>query len=369
MIPLGNREILMMKDLNELFRRIGIYGLDLREIRSSISHRFPNHTMKKKEFTRFLIQVGGRWFLLLQSSAFGVERIFFHFEINNQNKRNGPIDFKNSENTLLTISDVFKSVTSPNLFMGVMYVPNNDLERIVSFMNASDKNKEIKLKSISRIKTTHKSISLKDYEPNEGWTKLSSTQLKRRFKLSQNRNLDNKDGIDSYLYITPSLNLDWKYSDHKLPSQLIKLYCKIPAEYSYPNLPLEIQKGESNTKLSNNERGLLKLLPKKNVVQLGFIPWEIIYEFSLTRYLLIFPKTSLPKLNWCLELVPYCDIDITNENVLLWTRLTSNYVKWIKKNIDCIIHPISRLHFPSPVKFEWFDNNKNQWKTPEIIND
>ena len=176
----------------------------------------------------------------------------------------------------------------------------------------------------------------------------------------------NKQNEDSALSLTSSFNQNWVYNQHPLPAKIIELYCKIPDEYSYSDLPLN-SGNQHRTALSRDEIGLLKQLSYNEVVSIGFVPWRLMYEYSLDLYWINLPIIPDFMLKRFLNLVPYSDIYYTENSISLLTRLTPKVVHWIKTDLNWRVIPVTLVHYPQNLDFNWFDVEKLKWKTPLLL--
>ena len=57
----------------------------------------------------------------------------------------------------------------------------------------------------------------------------------------------------------------------------------------------------------------------------------------------------------------------SDDKIFLWTHLTPQIVKDLKKELNWKVYPISYYSTPQTTKLDWFDKEKLQWKTPKIL--
>ena len=164
-----------------------------------------------------------------------------------------------------------------------------------------------------------------------------------------------------------SFNLNWHFSNHPLPTKLIKLYSKIAQGYSFSNLPLGSSRNQVNNSFSKSELGILKQLYYNRLVYVDFVPWRIVHDFSIDLYMINIPEFPSSKLNYLLNLISYSEIFETEKSVRIWTRLPQTLENWMKMDLNWEIDSIILDHIPSGLNYNWFDEEKLQWKTPEIL--
>ena len=137
--------------------------------------------------------------------------------------------------------------------------------------------------------------------------------------------------------------------------------------YSFSNLPLRLSDNQNSYSLTRAEIGLLKQLYYNQVVQIGFMPVRLVYEFSLDLYCVILPKIPLFQLKCFLDLIPYSEIYFTEKSIYVWARLTPKLVQWIESDLNWPVIPIRRIMYPQILKSNYYDPLKLQWRTPYIL--
>ena len=368
LIPLTNDQLQILKIVYSYIAEEGVYTLDHRQIKDVIFNRveFPKKIKPFEELTRFFTLIDGRWFCHFFSPAFGLERLFFHIQLQESTSIEDIIDFHNPTNTVLCISDVYSARDLPNTYIGILLIPKQEIDQLESYLQHCENQGYLILKELIRITTTSTSASLNHYRANTGWFELNPTKMRRLTSAIKSKHPKKRQMESFSLFISRSFNHHWYYNQHPLPTKIIKLYCKIPHEYSYSSLPLR-PSDQDSTALSRTEIGLLKQLYYNEVIRIGFVPWRLVYEFSLDLYYIIIPKIPIFQLKRFLNLLPYCDIYYTEKSISILARLTPKLVHWIENDLNWTVISIIRTHYRHNLNFNWFDSGKLQWKTPIVL--
>jgi hypothetical protein len=274
------------------------------------------------------------------------------------------IDFQDPTNTVTNVSYVYSNRNLPNTCIGILRVPSQDFGRLRGYLQKCERQGRLILKSLERITTWRFSGSLTYYHANTGWIEPSSMRMRRLTRLLLAQNPKEHTGDMSTFYVSHQSNTDWYYKDHPLPVEIIKLRCKIsPYTYSYQNLPLSNQE---LSPLTQSDIGLLKQLHYNQVLQNRFAT-RLEREFSLDLYCVIPPKISNSQFRQFLNLLPNCDILLTEELIYLWAQLTPKLVQWIENDLHWVIIPIIQKFPTSPLEFSFFDPLELQWRTPQFL--
>ncbi len=370
LVPLTNVQLRILKTIFSFITEDGVYALDPRKLKAVIVKNvvFPKKNKPSEELTRFFTLMDGRWFFLFFSPAFGLNRLVFQFQLQESTSLEDVIDFRNPANTVLTVSDVYSFRKVPNNYIAILLVPTEDIDRLESYLQNCERQGYIILRELSKITTVRKCISLNHYQENIGWIELSPTKLRRLTQLLQSKNPKKRQREKNSFFITPEFNLQWYYSQHQLPKEIIKLYCKNPPEYSYSNLPLRLIDNQDSNRLSRTEVGLLKQLHYNHqVVQIGFVPWRLVYDFSLDLHCIILHKIPFFQLERFLNLIPFSEIYSGEKSIYIWARLTPKLVKWIKNDLKWTVISIIRKQYPLNLDFKWFNVSRLKWKIPNLL--
>ncbi|MFW9903171.1 MAG: hypothetical protein ACFFFH_02480 [Candidatus Thorarchaeota archaeon] len=369
LIPLTNDQLQILKTVYQVIMKEGVHALDPRELKASIFDqvKFPRRFKLNKELSQFFSLIDSQWSYRFHSPAFGLKHVFCHFQLQNSTSLKEVIDFENPQNTVLGISDIFLDRNLPNNCIGLLRIPSQDFYPLKTHLQECERQGGIIIKKMEEITTRSYSGSLSYYRANTGWIDPSPTKMRRLVQLLQAKNLKKRQEADPSFFIPPPFNPKWNFRHHPLPTEIIKLFCNLsPHTYSFSNLPLQFS-NKQGTFLTRGEVGLLKQLIYNQVVQIGFLSWRLVYEFSLDLYCIKLPNIPLFQLNYFLELIPFCDIYFTENNIFLWTRLKPKLVRWVKKEFNWPIIPIRRIIPYKKPEFSHFDPVNQQWITPELL--
>ncbi|MFX1514757.1 MAG: hypothetical protein ACFFC6_00465 [Promethearchaeota archaeon] len=361
-VPLTEDQLQILNTVYSFTKEAGIYSLDPQKLREAIVKQvsFPRNQKPFDELKRFFTRVNGRWALHFFSHVFGLDRLNIQIELQESTSLEEIIDFNDTENTVLTISDVFEVRGQAENYIMTLYVPIQAVDCLERYFLNREKERSLILKDMSRVITTNISASLNQYKANVGWIEPTQTQIQRITRILRSTRPPN-----SKLFYHPPFNNHWDFKQHPLPVEIIKLYSNIPLDYSYSNLPLNNH--QDLTHLTRKEIGLLKQLYYNRVVYTGFVPWRLVYEFSLDLYGINLPKIPFIQLQQFLILIPFSQIYFTEKLIHIRARVTPKLVRWIERDLEWTIFPIIRKQYRLDLEFNWFDSELLQWRTPGII--
>jgi hypothetical protein len=365
--PLTKDQIQIILRINQLIREKGIYSFDLKEIQSSLYEIFPRYSAYKQQLESFFTLLRCQWILLFYSPAFGLDRVFTRFSLPNSNNLNEIINFKSKENSVLGMSDIYRILNAVSEFIGIFYVPINETKSFSNYLQYMESEEKIKLIDISGLQSIQRSTSLHSYHSNTGWRDFTIKEMKGL--LTGEVTGIQEISSDELFYLTPVFAKDWYYHQHSLPLEVIKLYSRIPSIYNFSNLPLTKTRPKSTKNLSHGEKGLIKNLYDKRVIQMIFVPWRLVYEYSFDLYWVLIPKTSEKQLFSFLKTIPYAEIYSTENFIGVRGFLSPKLVKLINQITTWSIYPITFAHFPQSVNIDWYEEKKLQWKIPKIFPD
>lgn len=124
---------------------------------------------------------------------------------------------------------------------------------------------------------------------------------------------------------------------------------------------------QEHTTLSRTEVGLLKQLYYNEIVNVIFLPWRLVYDFSLDLYCITIPKLPINKLKHFLALLPYSEIHYTEKEIYVIARITPKLVEWIAIDLNWPVQSILQTHYPLKLEYTWFDPKALQWKMSIVL--
>lgn len=367
-VPLTDNQIQILKQIYASLKE-GVHVLDSRRLRTIIINQveFPKNVKSNEEFTRFFSLIDGQWRYRFFDPAFGLDWVILQIQLQEFTSLEDIIDFQTSRNTVISTSDVYFIRNLPNSYLGILRVPSQDFDQLKGFFQRCERQGGLILESFERITTRSFWNSLTHYRTGAGWVEQSPTRMRRLTQLLQTQNPKKKLIEYPSLFTPPPFNSHWHFSDHPLPKELIKVLCDLsPHTYSYQTLPLNNQEFSS---LSQTDIGLLRQLYYNQVVQIRFIPWQLVNEFSLDLYCVILPKIPDFQLKHFLNLIPYGDVIFTEETIYIWCRLTPKLVQWVENDLHWTVFPTIRKIVPLRLEFKFFDPLELQWRIPQFLKD
>lgn len=316
---------------------------------------------RESEVSRFYTLVGGKWLFQFESSNFGLNRVFFHIHLPKNIAMKQIIDFNDSNNTILGLSDVNQVLNSKNEYIGTLLVPDQNIDDLhYYFKQCADKN-YMNIKEFTIINHVSRSTSFALYQPDKGWQKIPA---KKRKTIVQN--LQTSEAEERYKD-NPMNPSQWSFTEYPYPLEIIKFYCKSPDNFTYSQLPLDKNRGVKAKHFSIAEIGILRYLIKKKALEVGFTPWRLIYNYSMNEYCIKLPKIPLKKLDHFLNIISYGETYFSDHYTYIWTRLPVDLISMIKNDLKWAILPISRIHPLSDLDFNWFDSTRLEWKIPKVL--
>jgi hypothetical protein len=367
--PLTTEEHSLLNLTYSILQAEGIDSLNSNTLRTEIGKegKISPKLKTETELIRYYTLVEGRWWIHFYSPAFGLTQVFFHIICH----QNAPVEtilgYTDEINTVLCASDIHEVIGAEKEYVGNLYIPNKDLTQLKTYLNQCEEKNQIQLKTCQTIVNKRRSISLENYKEGEGWINLTR---KKEQELEEMFSTPNSDKIlmeRNLHFFTPPETPKWEYSTQDEARKIIQLYCRLPTEYAYPHLPLNITPLPPEINLSRQEKTLLRLFHREKVIDIGFVPWRLIDSYSLVRYLIKTPQLTKKQLIQFLNVLPIVEVYFVNNQHLLWVVLQPPMVQWIKQTLKWPILPVQRIHHFTDLKAKWFDANTLQWMTPRIL--
>jgi hypothetical protein len=368
---LSSDEMELLRTTYTSLSEAGFDSLSSKHIKRTIlrNMHIPRKYKTNSEIKRFFTLVGGKWWFLFRPSAFGLSRIFIHIHLAKDIILKEFIDFTDVENTVLGLSNVHKVRNSKSEYIGTLLIPTRDINLLYKYIKQWEDNNNLKLQEFEIIEQLRRSTAFSLYKPNIGWQDLPA---KERQTILRHISLDEAEETleNNLLFINkPLIPLNWSFTDHPQPVEIIRLFCKIPDQFSFSRLPFDNIIQEKDKYISLGEIEQLKYLYNKKVLEVGFTPWRLIYNYSVNRYCIRIPKITFKKIIHFLKILPYAEIYFSRHQIYLWTRLRNKEVDWIRNRFRWTIFPVVRAHPISDLDFDWFEKDCLQWTRSKILQD
>ena len=364
-VPLSIEQYNTIKKMYALVKGNAIDTLNPTFVRSQLVGRFSKDFKTTKELTSLFTLLESVWRIDYHSPAFGIERLFYHIQ-SNQKSIEEIIGYHNSNNTLLNISDIFKVKNKSMDYIGVLYVPSDDIILLEKYLQSCERKGLLNLKILSNISSIRRSISLDFYKADVGWLNVEKPYLNQITSHLRNNKL-NSTLDENFDYLSPITNQEWHFNLHKMPEEIIKLYCELPSLYTFSDL---LTKSKRRNSLSVNlikRKGLLRQLLYNNVVSIYWIPRQLVYEYSLTYYYVVIPKTEIEQILSLLSIFPYSILNLSKEHIFVWAHLAPEIAKWINERLKWDLYEVRRYISPWKAEYSWFDEDQVKWVTPKIL--
>ncbi len=363
-VPLKSEELHALETIHALSLETGINALDQRYIRTNIFNRVKSSSLLKKIENLFL-RLDSRWLLRFYPPAFDLELLFFQFQLNESTSLREIIDFHNPTNTTLCNSSVYWIRGFHNMYCGILVVPAKFVDALQRYFQKCHSQAQLVLQELTKIDTSRISASLLLYQATKGWRTPTLTDWRRlvpMLKTKYPRKMRMK--LTSY-YLTPAFN-EHKFNRQET-SRLIHLFCKIPRDFSFKELPLGSNNNQKQIKQSKTEIKLLEELYLQKIVQISFLCRGLVYEFSLDNYWIKVPKMPLDQLSRLLAWIPFSRLYLAENNIFIWTYLTPEFAQWLSTDLEWAVMPIIRNHNPLSFNLDWYAQEAQQWKIPLVL--
>ncbi|MFX0124556.1 MAG: hypothetical protein ACFFAE_13070 [Candidatus Hodarchaeota archaeon] len=361
-VPLTSEEVQALETIHTLSMETGIIALDQRNIKTNVFNRIKSPSLSKK-FENLLLRLDSRWLLRFNTSAFDLELLFFHFQLDESTSLRDIIDFHDPSNTTLCNSSVYWVRGFHDMYCGILVVPAKFVERLQRYLQKCHSRAQLVLHELTKINTSQLSVSFHLYQVSKGWRTPTSTDWSRLVPMLKTKYPRKKRLKLTSYYLTPPFG-EYKYDQDKL-SNLIPIFCKAPRDFSFKELPIDSNKNQ--IQLSKTEIKILNELYLQKTLQVSFFSLGLIYEFSLDNYWIKLPKIPLNQLSRLLAWIPFSRLYFAEKDIYIWTYLTPELAQWMSTDLEWSIMQIIEDHNPRSFVTDWYAHETHQWKTPDVL--
>lgn len=365
-VPLTSEELHVLEIVHTLCMEIGIKALNQSYIKNYFLNRAKSPTLSRKLVGLFS-RLDSNWLLYFYTPAFDLELLFFHFQLSESTFLEDIIDFHDPTNTTLCYSNIYWIRGFHNTYCGILFVPTKFVESLRKYLQQCERLGQLILYELTKIDTSHLSVSLFLYQATKGWRNPTQTDWRRLVPILKTQNPRKKRIKHFSFYLSPPFNKFWHHNQSHNPSQIIALYCKIPRRFSFQELPLGSHNSQITMRLSKPEIKLLRELYLQKTLHVCFLSLRLISEFSLDNYWITLPKMPLDQLSRLLAWLPSSYLYLTETNIHIWTFLTSKLAQWLRTDLEWSVMPIVENHNPKNLVFDWYDLKTQQWKAPLVL--
>ena len=364
--PLSTSKLDLIESIFTIVENEGINSLNSRILKKKLKSHFLRKSTYSNELKAFFAQLESRWNLNFHPPGFGLEKIFLQLQLI-EAQIDKIIPFQDMSNTIMRFSDIYYSREENDTYFGVIFVPTQDVNLFFEYLKEQEEKGLLKISTYAPITSTYRSISLEKYKADNGWISLTKVQMRKQVDLLLSKVGKKITARKKLHYFSPSFNRKWHFTQHQLPLELIRIYCDLQSSYSYKSLPFTSSGNKEEKSFTKESIGLLKQLNYNNNLNIDWIPLRLVYEFSLDYYWIIIPKIPLPRLTRFLEILPYSVVHLAEDQIILYAYLTPQLAQWMSEDLNWEIHFVSRLFSPSNLHYEWFNEDRMQWKTPLFL--
>ncbi|MFX1285495.1 MAG: hypothetical protein ACFFB5_17790 [Promethearchaeota archaeon] len=362
-IPLTSEELLVIKTVysfikEERKRKKGLSLLNPDHLRTHIVRQIsPRWTYTR--LSRLFAHIDARWDLWFYPPAFGMERYYCYFQVDESTSLFDIINFKDQANTALSTSDVYQIRGYHNTFLGRIVTSTQEIKRLRSYL---EEHENLIVHQLSEITNTYTSWSLTQYRAERGWERLSNDEMRR---LIQQLNTSQTCEEEGDFFLSRECGKQWFYKQMSDPHKIIALLCKYFKFYSFNELPWRTPR--DLLRFTHEELYLLKELYRQKVAHVGFQVRRLIDEFAIDTYWVSLPKRPIEQLSCLLRYLPFCQIYYTKIHVHLWTRLPADFAHQLRTIPEWTVVPIIQNHQPQNLEDDWYDPITYEWKTPILL--
>ncbi|MFX0210932.1 MAG: hypothetical protein ACFFDT_33445 [Candidatus Hodarchaeota archaeon] len=366
-IPLSNEQLQALQAIYDFLSKAGIHGLKPHRNRNVITNQVKNRNFSRN-LNKLFTRLNARWYLRFFPSAFGLEYIYFHLQLKESVNLRELLNFHHPANTVLNRSNVFQIKEFQNNYLGTFVVPSLHADRLHSYLEQYEHHGQLILHDYEVITDFRRSSSLNLYKTAEGWLSLKQKELDKLTSQLRMNELRRRSSKIKSFFMSPQYNHQWNYRQHPSQINVMTLYCSVPDDFSFQELPLTSSNDKPKYIIPKSEKRLLKELFDRRVVYVDFVPIRLMYEFSPETYWIIMPPISLKQLSYLLQWLPYSELYFTEKYTHMRTTLTPKLVDWMKNDLNWTILPILREYYPNHRTLDWYDPDKLHWATPAILN-
>ena len=319
-----------------------------------------------RKLSNFYKSLNAQWNLRLYPPAFGLEQLYFYFQLSEETTLEEILGHKNELNTTLRGTDIYLAGI-PQTYLGFILIPSSLIEKMKAHLQRCEEKKKIILYDLAKVSQIQISRSLTLYEIDKGWWNLTSRE---RAQVRQQLQTSRQFEFPAF-FITPTFNTRWNYKqDNKYSSPVgyIGLYCKIKPPFSFIDLPSRLYSQQRKQRFSKKEQQLLTYLYHKKVFQINFDPIRLGSDFSLDRYWVQLPQDlEFNDLKILLSYLPVVNVFNTETTNFLIPILTPDLTQWLVQDLEWSVQSIRTKYRGRPAERNWYNFQATEWRTPQLL--
>ena len=357
-VPLSSNQLQLLTKIYDFIDIKPWNVLRPRRLRSMILDQ-DNTPKLSRYLPKLFSMLNAIWTVWPYFPAFGLQQFFFQCKLNVGLEE--IIDFQNKDNHILQCSNMASIRNSPNEYMGVITLPENQENLLRIYLGQKMSEGLIESFKLQKIIGNRWSYSLAQYQTTSGWQELPKSQWDQGVHIIKLKYLPRRRKTVHLSFLTPKVDSKWTYLQLSDPYEAIELICK-KNYFSFNDLVTKTY--------PSSDFPLLRKLFEKKMLFLDCNALRLRDEYSLDVYWIEAPKISLYQLKRFLELVPDAHTIFTENKCYVRTHLTERMRHRITRDlVDWTIYPLLPAHSYTKRNIDMFDKKSVYWKLPKILSD
>jgi hypothetical protein len=366
-IPLTADEVQALRVISSHAANAGIQALSQQSLKENVTHYVETPRFSQK-LSKFLKLLNAQWTLIFYPPALGLERLYFHVQLNKTPSTSQILGYLDSSNMTLRGSNIYR-IGDSQTYWGFLLIPSRNLKAMKDYLKHCEVEGQLILLDLARVDEIQISQSMILYQEEKGWRDLTLQEQRGIGRQLRNeRHPENREELPSGL-ISPPFDKEWYFNqNNKQAAKVIDLYCKGVPSFSFSELASRLYSKQSSFRFSKEELQLIAYLFHKKVLQCDFNPTRLISDFSLDRYSIQIPQNmKLENLEILLSYLPRARVFTTETGIQMWTVLTPSLVNWLVHDLEWPVQPIYTQYWGQTPERSWFDYQSCQWNTPHLL--
>ncbi len=311
-------------------------------------------------------RLDARWGVWMFSEAFGISMLLFKLTLSKGQKIAAHLDFLSQTNAVLQMSNVYCNPEDPDEFFGFLYVPNETVSHLTTYLENKLALGEFNNLLIERVIGTQAGSSLVLYTADNGWEDVY-VPIEFKDTIESRRQIEINDRHSRLGCITPQLSNRINYKVLESPERAIRVYIKTSKAFSFGNLPIKLGTDYHNSVFSQADLALLAKFFAKRIAGPTFTVRNVLNEFSLDMYWIEIPSKWECTAPTFLTLLPWASVLSSQNRSILIAPLSVNLLNWIKKKLSWNTLQIRTVFRAKVLQEEWYDFQKGRWKIPPFL--
>jgi hypothetical protein len=369
-IPLTRDQVEVLSTVFHYIRNIKPSKLNQQTLKAAITRKVRNSGFSR-HLPRFFTLLDAQWNLRFYPAAFGLELVYFNFQVSEPKTLFDIIDFNDPANSTLGATTVYR-IGKFNTFCGIIYLPSGTSKLMKTYLKQCEHQGLIMLQEFIRIVDAQKSNSLALYESEKGWRDLNPKEKQKLGRQIKNQINLNEHLPSSTFFLSPPFYTNWHFQKNKeccSPTQLIALYCKFHPSFSYTDMNSSMKFQNKYLLFLELDQEILTSLYHKKVVQISLNPIRLFKDFSLNSFWIEVPQNvKMKTLMVLLSILPTATIYTTEtDSFQIWTVLTPKIYQWISRGLEWKVHSVRYSYWGKNLDITWFDPKSLEWKVPSLL--